>query len=74
MLQYPHVNFIIKNEFLKKYNSNEFNCKRMSLNFLVVDDHVMITDCYKMAIGDLGMDANITAVNTLEAAYNLIET
>lgn len=46
----------------------------MSLNFLVVDDHVMITDCYKMAIGDLGMDANITAVNTLKAAYNFIET
>lgn len=44
----------------------------MPLKILLVDDHIMITDFYKMALADLEMKTNITTTNTLEAAYNFI--
>ncbi len=42
----------------------------MCLKVLLVDDHVMITDCYKMALKDLEINSEITSVNSLKCAYN----
>jgi DNA-binding NarL/FixJ family response regulator len=44
----------------------------MSLNILLVDDHIMITDFYKTALSDLEIETAITATNTLKTAYNLV--
>ncbi|MBP4142051.1 response regulator transcription factor [Flavobacterium sp. P4023] len=44
----------------------------MPLKILLVDDHIMITDFYKMALADLKTNTEITTTNTLETAYNII--
>lgn len=44
----------------------------MSLEILLVDDHIMITDCYKMALTDLEISTRITSANSLENAYKFI--
>lgn len=44
----------------------------MSLEILLVDDHIMITDCYKMALTDLEISTRITSTNSLENAYKFI--
>lgn len=44
----------------------------MPLKILLVDDHIMITDFYRMALADLNTNTEITITNTLETAYNFI--
>ncbi|WP_394758177.1 response regulator [Flavobacterium sp.] len=44
----------------------------MPLKILLVDDHIMITDFYKMALADLEIKTKINTANSLEAAYNFI--
>lgn len=44
----------------------------MPLKILLVDDHNMITDFYKMALADLKINIEITTTNSLETAYNFI--
>lgn len=44
----------------------------MCLKILLVDDHVMITDCYKMALKDLEINSEIISVNSLKCAYNFV--
>ncbi|MGO4905492.1 response regulator [Flavobacterium sp. W20_MBD1_R3] len=44
----------------------------MCLKVLLVDDHVMITDCYKMVLKDLEINSEITSVNSLKCAYNFV--
>ncbi|WP_395056156.1 response regulator [Flavobacterium sp.] len=46
----------------------------MPLKILLVDDHVMITDFYKMALADLEIKTKISTANSLETAYNFIFT
>jgi DNA-binding NarL/FixJ family response regulator len=44
----------------------------MPLKILLVDDHIMITDFYKMALANLKINTKNTTINTLENAYNFI--
>ncbi|CAM3922912.1 response regulator [Flavobacterium sinopsychrotolerans] len=44
----------------------------MCLKILLVDDHIMITDCYKMVLKDLEINSEITSVNSLKCAYNFV--
>ena len=44
----------------------------MPLKILLVDDHIMITDFYKMALADLKINTKITTTNSLESAYSFI--
>lgn len=46
----------------------------MHLNVLLVDDHIIITDFYKMTLSGLKVNTKITTANTLEAAYKFIFT
>lgn len=44
----------------------------MPLKILLVDDHIMITDFYKTALSNLGIETEITSANTLKIAYHLV--
>ncbi|WP_196831311.1 response regulator [Flavobacterium sp. CG_9.1] len=44
----------------------------MPLKILLVDDHIMITDFYKMALADLKTNTEITTTNSLENAYDFV--
>jgi two-component system response regulator NreC len=44
----------------------------MCLKILLVDDHIMITDCYKLVLKDLEINSEITSVNSLKCAYNFV--
>jgi DNA-binding NarL/FixJ family response regulator len=44
----------------------------LSLKILLVDDHVMITDFYKMALAKLKNCEEITSTNSLKKAYEFI--
>lgn len=46
----------------------------MPLKILLVDDHIMITSMYKIALSDLKISTEITTINTLENAYNFLFT
>lgn len=42
----------------------------MPLKILLVDDHIMITNMFKIALSDLKINTEITTINTLENAHN----